>query len=217
MSVFLLFLVSVVLITMSGALAPGPLLFTNLSNAHRWGWRGGLWLSIGHTFIELPLILLISVGLHFFMSNLMLQIITAAIGGGILLIFAGLQINDIRQKKEEETLDSPQQMKSARHPLIAGLIFTGLNPYFLIWWLTAGAKLILDALLIAALAGVLIMFLAHVWMDYAWLTGTAWLTHKGTRLVGTKGYKVLMLVFAFALIYYGLTFCWSAILTISTL
>ncbi|MFX1563110.1 MAG: LysE family transporter [Promethearchaeota archaeon] len=217
MSAILLFLLSVILITMSGALAPGPLLFTNLSNANRWGWKGGLWLSIGHTLIELPLILLISVGLHYFIDNILLQGLTAAIGGGILLIFAGLQINDLRQTKEEDLLESSLQGKSPRHPLIAGLIFSGLNPYFLIWWLTVGAKLILDALLIAALTGVFVMFLAHVWMDYAWLTGTAWLTNKGTNLVGTKGYRALMLVFTVALIYYGLVFCWSAVLISSTL
>ncbi|MFX1562770.1 MAG: LysE family transporter, partial [Promethearchaeota archaeon] len=201
-----------VLITMSGALAPGPLFFTNLSNAHRWGWKGGVWLSIGHTFIELPLILLISIGLNFFINNLLLQLITAAVGGIILIIFSGIQIRDIWPKKEETALDPSLRVKSSRHPLLAGLIFTGLNPYFLIWWLTAGAKLIIDALLIAALVGVLIMFLAHIWMDYAWLTGTAWLTQKGIHLVGTKGYKIMMLIFAFALIYYGLGFCWNAIL-----
>jgi len=39
------------------------------------------------------------------------------------------------------------------------------------------------------------MFLSHVWIDYVWLIGTAWLTNKGTNLVGTQGYHVLTYVF----------------------
>ena len=49
-------------------------------------------------------------------------------------------------------------------------------------------------------------------MDYVWLAGTAWFTNKGTNLVGTRGYMVLTLIFAGVLIYFGLTFLWSALI-----
>ncbi len=195
---------------MSGALSPGPLLVTNLSNASRWGWRGGLWLSIGHTFIELPLILLIAFGLNLVINNLLLEVIIAAVGGVVLLLFAGLQIREVIHSRSETHLAKVEPAATSRHPLIAGLIFSGLNPYFLFWWLTAGANLVFEALLIAALAGVFIMFAAHVWMDYVWLTGTAWLTKKGANLMGSRGYTVLMLVFTVFLIYFGISFCWRA-------
>ncbi|MFX1475662.1 MAG: LysE family transporter [Promethearchaeota archaeon] len=208
---FQYFLLTVVLVTMSGALSPGPLLVTNLSNAPRWGWKGGFWLSVGHTFVELPLILLVAIGLNFVINNYLLKMIVAAVGGIVLLIFAGLQIREVlRSRAETEPIKA--KPATTRHPLLAGLIFTGLNPYFLVWWLTAGANLVLEALLLAAIAGVFIMFAAHIWMDYAWLTGTAWLANKGTNLVGSKGYTVLMLVFAAFLIYFGLSFCWDAFL-----
>ncbi len=197
---------------MSGALSPGPLLVTNLSNAPRWGWRGGLWLSIGHTLVELPLILLIAVGLNLVINNIMLNMIVAAVGGIVLLLFASLQLRGVLQSRAETEPFEATPAATSRHPLLAGLIFSGLNPYFLVWWLTAGANLVLEALLIAALAGVFIMFAAHIWMDYAWLTGTAWLANKGTNLMGSKGYTVLMLAFAVFLIYFGLSFCWDAFL-----
>lgn len=206
------FLLTVVIITMSGALSPGPLLVTNLSNAPRWGWKGGLWLSIGHTFVELPLILLVAVGLNFVINNLLLKMIVAAVGGVVLLIFASLQIREVLQSRAETKQFETTPAATSRHPLLAGLIFSGLNPYFLVWWLTVGANLVIEALLIAALAGVFIMFAAHIWMDYAWLTGTAWLANKGTNLVGSRGYTVLMLAFAVFLIYFGLSFCWDAVL-----
>ncbi len=209
---FQYFLLTVVVVTISGALSPGPLLVTNLSNAPRWGWRGGLWLSMGHTFVELPLILLVAVGLNFIISNLLLNMIVAAIGGVVLLLFAGLQIREVLQSRVESKQIETTPAATSRHPLLAGLIFSGLNPYFLVWWLTAGANLVIEALLIAAFAGVFIMFAAHVWMDYAWLISTAWLANKGTNLMGSRGYTLLMLTFSVFLIYFGLSFCWDAVL-----
>lgn len=209
---FQYFLLTVVVVTISGALSPGPLLVTNLSNAPRWGWRGGLWLSIGHTFVELPLILLVAVGLNFIISNLLLNMIVAAIGGVVLLLFAGLQIREVLQSRVESKQIETTPAATSRHPLLAGLIFSGLNPYFLVWWLTAGANLVIEALLIAAFAGVFIMFAAHIWMDYAWLISTAWLANKGTNLMGSRGYTLLMLTFSVFLIYFGLSFCWDAVL-----
>ena len=212
MSVFLFFLASVVLITASGALAPGPLLFSNLSHAPRWGWKGGLWLSIGHTFVELPLVILVAVGLNIFINNPLLQLLTAGFGGTALLVFAGLQIRDALRSGKRADTSEPMQVSSSRHPFLAGLVFTGLNPFFLVWWLTAGARLVVDALILGAFAGVLVMFLAHVWMDYAWLVGTAWLANKGSNLTGTRGYTVLTIVFAVALVYFGVSYVWTAVI-----
>lgn len=212
MSIFPIFLASVVLITASGALAPGPLLFSNLSHAPRWGWKGGLWLSVGHTLIELPLVVLVAVGLNIFINNPLLQLLTAGFGGTALLVFAGLQIRDALKSGKRADVSESMQVSSSRHPLLAGLIFTGLNPFFLVWWLTAGARLVVDALVLGAFAGVLVMFLAHVWMDYAWLVGTAWLANKGSNLTGSRGYPLLTIVFAVALVYFGVSYVWTALL-----
>jgi len=212
MSTFLFFLGSVVLITASGALAPGPLLFSNLSHAQRWGWKGGLWLSVGHTFVELPLVILVAVGLNVFINNPLLQLLTAGFGGTALLAFAGLQIRDAVRSNKAPSESEPPQVSSSRHPLLAGLVFTGLNPFFLVWWLTAGARLVVDALILGAFAGVLVMFLAHVWMDYAWLVSTAWLANRGSNLTGSRGYTILTIVFAVALIYFGVSYVWTAVI-----
>ena len=87
-----------------------------------------------------------------------------------------------------------------------GLAFTGLNPLFVIWWLTVGAELILISLAFAGLLGVIIMFLCHVWMDYVWLTSIAYFAKKGTQIIGSKGYRIFIGIFAIILIYFGITF-----------
>ena len=203
---------SVILISLSGALAPGPLLFTNLSNAPRWGWKGGVWLSLGHTCIELPVILLIAFGLSYAIYLPFVQIIIASLGSIVLIVFGILQIRESLSTIEQTDQVDLAKSQPARHPFLIGLIFSAFNPFFIVWWFTVGATIVLTALLFAALVGVIIMFLSHVWIDYVWLAGTAWATKQGAHLIGSKGYRVLLVVFGILLIYFGIRFGYNAFL-----
>ena len=69
-----------------------------------------------------------------------------------------------------------------------------------------GLGLVVQAVELGALLGVLIMYVSHVWMDYAWLTGTAYLSARGTMLIGGRGYRLLLLGLAAFLIYFGVGF-----------
>ena len=89
-------------------------------------------------------------------------------------------------------------------------VFTGINPFFLIWWATVGSLLVTQALILGAFLGVLAMFGAHIWMDYAWLGGTASLTAKGGFLLG-KWYRVILITFGLGMLYFGATFIASGI------
>ncbi|MHA2406746.1 MAG: LysE family transporter, partial [Candidatus Hermodarchaeia archaeon] len=104
------------------------------------------------------------------------------------------------------------QTRPPRHPFLIGLVFSGLNPFFVVWWFTVGANIVLTALLFAALFGVIIMFFSHVWIDYVWLAGTAWATKQGAHLIGSKGYRTLLAVFGILLIYFGIQFGYNAFL-----
>ncbi len=211
MNPFVFFLFSVIIISLSGALAPGPLLFTNLSNAPRWGWKGGLWLSLGHSLVEFPIILLIAFGLSFFIFLPIMQLGIAILGGFVLLVFGAFQIYEAWKSFDEIEQVDLAKAKPTRHPILIGLLFSAFNPFFIVWWFTVGAKIVLDALLFAALFGVVVMFFSHVWIDYVWLTVTSWITNKGTNLIGTQGYRILILIFGIFLIYFGCLFCLNAI------
>ena len=83
---------------------------------------------------------------------------------------------------------------------------TSLNPYFIVWWLTIGANLILLALEFAGLCGVIFMYACHVWVDYAWLTLIAGFAKKSTKILRLKWYRLIMAFFGAVLIYFGLSF-----------
>jgi len=206
----LTFIATVVVVTASGALAPGPLFFTNITHGTKTGAKGGLAFSVGHTIFELSLVLFLAFTLQTVAHEPMIKLVVGVVGGVALLVFGFLQVRGALSPKPSATGKSEAPLKN---PLLLGTIFTGLNPYFILWWLTAGMTLIVNALALASFAGVLIMYVSHVWMDYAWLTGTAYLAKKGTSLVGGKGYRVVMTVFGAILILFGLYFLLSSLPT----
>lgn len=204
----LAFIVYIVIVTASGALAPGPLFFVVISHGAKSGAKGGLAFSVAHSIIEFPLVILLALGLLTVADEPIIRLLTGVAGGLVLLVFGAMQIRDCLSSKSGAPSGGGGGL-SAKNPLFLGLIFTGLNPYFIVWWLFVGGKLILDALAFASLAGVTIMYVSHVWMDYAWLTAVAYFAKMGTTVMGTRGYKVLMMVFGAVLICFGLLFLTS--------
>lgn len=198
----------IVLVTASGALAPGALFFANISYGSKYGAKSGLTFSIAHTIIEFSLVMGLALGLLTIANGSIVKLVVGIIGGLFLIIFGILQINSIVQFKIKEL--KPKESSFSRLFLI-GLAFTGLNPLFIIWWLTAGAELILISIALAGLIGVIFMFICHIWMDYVWLIGIAHFVKKGTDIIGSKSYKILLSIFAAILIYFGITFIINAL------
>lgn len=197
------FAITVVLITVSGALAPGPLFFVTISQGAKSGTKSGLMFSIAHTLIEFTLVMLLALGLLSVANEPVVRLAVGIAGGVALLVFGAMQIRGSFSYKSDEV--KPRQMTD-RKLLLIGLAFTGLNPYFIIWWLTIGANLILLALEFAGLAGVVFMYVCHVWMDYAWLMLIAAFAKRGAKILRFKWYRVLMAVFGAVLIYFGFSF-----------
>ena len=121
------------------------------------------------------------------------------IGFGIAQIYG-----TIKNRPEQENMRETGTL--AGSSLALGVALTGLNPYFILWWLTIGSVLIVQALAFAAIVGVLIMYAAHVWMDYAYLTTIAHLGKRGKAIIGSRYYKFVLIAFGLILVYYGSTF-----------
>jgi len=202
------FILTVILLTASGALAPGPLFFQTISQGAKTGARSGLIFSLAHTLVEFSLIMLLAFGLLAVRNEVFLRNSIGMIGGIVLIAFGSYQIYGVLKKKQ---LEQKQEVPSHRLFFI-GLLFTALNPYFIIWWLTVGSNLILLALELAALTGVIFMFLCHVWMDYVWLIAVSHFAKKGVNALGSKWYQAFIGVFGVILIYFGVSFLGDALL-----
>ena len=82
----------IILVSVSGVLTPGPLFFANLALSKYGGFWSGIKIAIGHTIVELPVIILYSIPLIVFstlnMSFSMFKVISFI--GGISLIAFGI-------------------------------------------------------------------------------------------------------------------------------
>jgi threonine/homoserine/homoserine lactone efflux protein len=200
--------VEVIAISASGVLAPGPLFFANMLYGTRQGTHAGLKMAYGHTIVEFPLIALLAAGLFTSAAATQYAGTIGVIGGIGILGFAGLQIASVARKKDVQHAPA---MSSSKSPFIAGIALSALNPFFLVWWFTVGLKLVADSATFGLAAGIIILFGLHIWMDYAWLAGTAYLASKGSSVVKSKYYPLLLLGLAAVLLYYGVYFTLTGI------
>lgn len=199
----------VVFTSASGVISPGPLFFANLVYGSKQGIYSGIKMAHGHTIVELPLIIILASGLITFSSitttNLVSKLISLS-GGIVILVFSAVQIEALLKKKKGEK-KIYFNTHNKKDPLIIGSILSALNPFFILWWLTAGLKLISDSLELYGFAmGIVVVFSFHIWMDYGWLAVTAHLVSRGTLIFRSKYYPILLLALNAALIYYGIYF-----------
>jgi threonine/homoserine/homoserine lactone efflux protein len=205
------FVATVVVVTASGALAPGPLSFGILMQGSKEGARSGFSCAIGHTLVEFPLVLALALGLLAAANQPAIKSVIGLAGGLGLIGFGILQIYGTIKSKTDLN-DTAGTRKLPASSLFLGFALTGLNPYFIVWWLTIGSVLIVQALAFAAIIGVLIMYASHVWMDYAFLTSLAYFARKGKSIVKSKYYKLVLIAFGIILVYYGLSFIIGAVI-----
>ncbi len=194
---------TIVVISLSGVMAPGPITAATLAAGTR-NRHAGAWICAGHALVELPLMLLAAAGLGTFLQP---QAIRAGIGlvGGVLLILIGLQLLSGLRKPE-----SAPASRAQRHPLWIGVLLSGANPYFLLWWATVGVTLTGQAMQFGLLALGLFALL-HWLCDLAWLEVLSLAAYKGSAF-GRRGQKIIAIVCALMLLGFGLKFIADAAL-----
>ncbi len=204
MTSILEFALTVIIISASGVMSPGPLFAANVSYGTRLGWKSGIKIAYGHTVVELPLVILLGIGAISLVTFPQFREYISILGAISLFAFAGLQIKNVLQRSSTDQLPK-------HGPFFIGVLFSALNPFFLIWWFTVGFKLIADALILYSFIGIIIMFGFHIWMDYAWLGTVGFLSNRGKAILSTKNYKIVMIILSGVLVYFGIDFLIGAV------
>lgn len=197
MEEFLSFFVAVIVISASGVMTPGPLFASTISSGMKQK-TAGLKIALGHTIVELPLVLLIGLGIISLDVFPQFRIIISIVGAASIFGFSILQIRT--------TLKGANSHDVKYGPYITGVLLTAFNPFFLVWWLSIGVKLISDAVYLWSIFGIFVMFALHIWMDFAWLGFVSATSSKGTKLLSGKSYKIFMIAINIILIYFGISF-----------
>lgn len=200
---FYVFMLSVVVISLSGVMSPGPLFAVTIAKAAK-DKKAGLLISLGHGLVEFPLMFLIYFGFNW-LFNLTAVQKTISLVGGFIMILMGVQM--LRTRKEND-----QELPLSGHSsLVSAVLATGANPYFLLWWATIGAALVTNAAFFG-LAGFLIFTVTHWSCDLLWNTFVSITVFKSKRF-WTKKVHTIVFGFCFAtLTGFGVWFMVSAIL-----
>jgi threonine/homoserine/homoserine lactone efflux protein len=199
---FYLFLLSVIFISLSGVMMPGPLFAVTVAKGSKHK-IAGILISLGHGVIEFPLMFLIYFGFAQFLASNAIQRIIGLIGG-LLMVYLGFRMIKIEKKTGEEhegfSYDS----------LTAGILTTGANPYFLLWWATVGAALIINSA-IFGFVGFLVFAITHWFCDLLWNTFVTITVFKSKRF-WTKKVRDIIFGFCFlVMVGFGLWFIISAL------
>lgn len=204
-------LLKVIVISTSGALAPGPLTAAVASVGLKKGWQAGIQASLGHMVIELPIVILIALGVTTIFNSPKANSIIGIFGGIFLFLYGIMTIKDaFKTNPKQEKIES-----KSLTPIFIGIALTGLNPYFIIWWFAIGTPLIAEAIAKAGFIGVGLLYIAHIWLDYGWLTLVAGLASFGR--VQTKVYRLILFILGLVIIGFGLELLLRTISPLSNL
>lgn len=205
----LLFLGQVFLISFSGAMQPGPITATTIVDGARNRYAGAL-IAVGHGIIEFPLMILIMLGMDKVFKTDIIQIVIG-LAGGVLLLIMAIQMW-VTSKDADIRASNPVKSK----PVIAGILLSASNPYFLIWWATIGLKLATDAKNFGIWAFPLFA-ITHWAVDCGWLLAISWASFKGKELLGHERYHVILKICSVMMFALSIKFLYDSVsLLIST-
>lgn len=189
----LVFLGSALLISLSGVLSPGPMTAAVIQHGSR-SRLSGVWVSLGHGVVEVPLILLLFVGAGKFLQNETVRIIVGFAGGAYLIFMAKglLRPGELTDSQEGKTPSS----------LLAGIFLSIGNPYFLLWWATIGLGLVLSAIGFGIM-GLVLFIIVHWLADLVWYTFLSLVAHKGVNTFGSGLYRKVSMLCGAAVFFFG--------------
>ena len=137
---------------------PGPLFAVTIKKAAKSKFSGAL-IAVGHGIVEFPLMFLICFVLSQFQIPSVMQVAVELVGG-FLMVFMGIQA--FRNRHREEAA-----VPLKRDSVFAGIYTTAVNAGFILWWLTIGTALILNAQQFG-LAGFTVFAGVHWLTDFLW-------------------------------------------------
>ncbi len=195
-------LLSVVVISLSGVMMPGPVTAVTVAKSYRTPWAGTQ-IAIGHAIIEVPLILWIYLGFGQFFDNITVRLVLSVLGSGIL-IWLGVSMFRVRAEVVHSGKDLPYSA------VTAGILTSALNPFFLLWWATVGSMLVMKFHDFGT-TGLIAFILAHWLSDLVWLSLVSVLVYRTQKLWRGKAQEGVFIACSLLLIGFGGWFLVSGI------
>ena len=186
---------TVIVTSLSGVMMPGPMFTVTLVKSLKSPWAG-VQVSLGHAVIEVPLILLVYFGLAQFFQHITVQLVLSVVGGG-MIVWMGYGLFRARRRLAREGKDT------SYNAFMAGIFMSGLNPFFLVWWVTVGSLLLMSFLNAVGTWGLPLFIVVHWLCDLVWLTLVSFTVYRTHSFWGQRAQEWVFIVLSVALLYFG--------------
>ncbi|HHZ13928.1 MAG: LysE family transporter [Caldicoprobacterales bacterium] len=192
--------ISAFLIGFSGAMMPGPLLGVTIEGSLKRGYIAGPLVVLGHGILEFTLVFAMAFGLREFFSNPIIAGLIGILGGGFLA-WMGYDMIKSSLKKTVSLEDQENGGMGHRNLILAGIVVSATNPYFILWWASTGMESIRQAYTMGVL-GILAFYFGHILSDFTWYVAISTAFSKGKKLMNDTVYRwVILCLGAFILIF----------------
>jgi len=192
--VLITFLLSVIVISLSGVMMPGPVFAVTIAKSYK-SQFAGTQIALGHALVEIPVMLLIYFGFARFFQDELVQLALSLLGGAVL-IWLGIGMFRARARVIGMSKDLPY------NSVVAGVVTTALNPFLIFWWATIGSMLIMNSLKFGT-TGFALFIPTHWLCDLIWLSFVSTLVYKTKSLWGRKFQEGLFITCSLLLIGFG--------------
>jgi threonine/homoserine/homoserine lactone efflux protein len=202
-------------VAIGAVISPGPVSTAIVSQSPRRGWITGPLIATGHSFLELVLVLLISIGLSSVLNQPSIQTAIALLGGG-LLVWMGL---DMLVKIWRGRMNLPDGTVSTENYSSLGLVGLGMvttisNPFWYAWWISVAGVYLLQARELGG-AAIGAFYIGHISADFAWDTLLASIVSGSKRWITNRIYRGLIVACALFFIFLGGVFIAQGINSLS--
>lgn len=207
MVLVLIFFTSLI-VALSGAMMPGPLLTVTVAESARRGFIAGPLLIVGHAILELLLVVALVLGFRDVLSSGRFIGVIGLLGGAFL-VWMG---QDIARRALKGQLSLELEQNSSRatmNPVIAGIVTSISNPYWTLWWATIGAGYVFSSVG-KGIPGLAAFFLGHIGGDLLWYSLVALAVVSGRKMLSERAYRgiliacgIFLLVLALYFLYVG--------------
>lgn len=167
------------LVGLSGAIIPGPLLAFTVFDTTRKGKVTGHFVIAGHVIWESLIIAVILFGFGWILEGNSWAFYLA---GGAVLAFMGANMIRNRGSSDGARMEKAKLNSS----LGGGIFYTAFNPTQPVWWATAGLALLLLGMNSAGAAGVAVVTAGHWAADLAYYTSVSYAVHRYSRFLNTR-------------------------------
>ena len=195
------FLLSAAGISLTGVMFPGPVTAVTVAKGYSHK-HAGASIAVGHAAVEIPLIAAIYLGLAQFMNSARVMDIIYVVGG-LMLFYLGFRMFRNVGDRPGEIGGLPGSS------VVAGIVITGTNSAFYIWWVTLGVALVVGAAKYG-FVGLLLFAAVHWLCDLAWLEVLSVSTFKSRKWWTYGVQRVVFRLCALMLVGFGVWFFVSA-------